>query len=49
MHQRRGTRCRAGIPVVYPLMQVLNRITGKDVPDAPTMHSVVQELYNGVE
>ena len=33
----------------YPFMQVLNRITGKDSPEAPTMHSVVQELYNGVE
>jgi fructose 1,6-bisphosphate aldolase/phosphatase len=33
----------------YPLMKVLNRITGKDSPYAQTIHSVVQELYNGVE
>ena len=33
----------------YPLMKVLNRITGKDSLYAQTIHSVVQELYNGVE
>jgi fructose 1,6-bisphosphatase len=33
----------------YPLMKVLNRITGKDSPYAQTIHSVVQELYNGVD
>ena len=33
----------------YPLMKVLNRITGKDSPYAQTIHSVVHELYNGVE
>src|SRR5262249_24857116 len=33
----------------YPLMKVLNRITGKDSAYAQTIHSVVQELYNGVE
>ena len=27
----------------------LNRITGKDSPYAQTIHSVVHELYNGVE
>lgn len=32
----------------YPLMKVLNRITGNDSPYAQTIHSVVQELYNGV-
>jgi len=33
----------------YPLMKVLNRITGKDSPYAQTIQSVTQELYNGVE
>ena len=33
----------------YPLMKVLNRITGKDSPYAQTIHSVVQEIYNGIE
>jgi len=33
----------------YPLMKVLNRITGKDSPYAQTIHSVVQELYNEVQ
>jgi hypothetical protein len=32
----------------YPLMKVLNRITGKDSPYAQAIQSVMQELYQGV-
>jgi hypothetical protein len=32
----------------YPLMKVLNRITGKDSPYAQPIQSVTQELYQGM-